>query len=270
MTSSHLVITRFSVRFADAAEPFPEAWLDDRLRLLEAYCLPSLAAQTCSGFTWLLLCDESTPGAHVERLTALTKEVGGSAVIRTSTARSSLPAVLAHLDPAADVLVTTRLDSDDAVAVDFVERVQSYLTAFRALRSETLLLNFSQGRTLDTRAAALYDSFQPQGPFLSLFERLGPAAEPRTVYSGNHGRLSQEHPLQIDASGPAWLQVVHGQNVSNHVRKIDKPVAGESLDGRFAIRPAAAQALSGASTPHAKAIKAAGEQGTEGLSPPRG
>lgn len=269
MIHSHLVITRFSVRFSDEPDPFPEPWLNDRMRLLEAYCLPGLAAQTCDDFTWLLLCDESTPGPHVEQLAALVEEVPGSAVIPTSTARSSLPAVLSHLDPAADVLVTTRLDSDDAIAVDFVDRVRGYLDPFRGLRYETLLLNFSLGRTFDTRTGTLYESFQPQGPFLSLFERLDSEADPRTVYSGNHGRLYQEHPLQVDASGPSWLQVVHGQNVSNHIRKIDKPLTDDSTDGRFVIRPAAARHLCGASTPHAKTIKATGEQGTEGLSPSR-
>jgi hypothetical protein len=263
--AEHFVITRFSVKFFADSPPFPRRWLEDRLRLFEAYCLPSVASQTCRDFTWLLLCDESTDGECVDELSDLASAVADGTVVMTSPHRSVLAEITQRVRPDADVLITSRLDSDDAVAVDFVGRIQGYLEAYRGSPRETMLLSFSQGRSIETRSGALYDSFQPHGPFMSLFEDLSADAEPLTVYSGNHAQLHLDHPLHVDASRAAWLQVLHGQNVNNHVRAIDLRIPSGGLGEQFSIRPEVASGRSGLPAPDADRIRATGERGIEGI-----
>jgi hypothetical protein len=58
----HFLMTYFSVRHATARQwaEFPTPWLETRLALFEAFCLPSVAAQRASDFRWLIFCDVST------------------------------------------------------------------------------------------------------------------------------------------------------------------------------------------------------------------
>lgn len=252
----HLVLTRFSVRATPDARPHPLEWLEDRLRLLEAFCLPAIAAQSETGLSWLVLCDETTAPAALARLEELLAAVPRARVLRTSAHRSSLPAVLALLDPATEVLVTSRVDSDDALAVDFASRVATYVRPFCASGHDALLLSFPEGFKLDVGADRVFASFQPHNAFLTAFERVGRPGGLRTVQSGNHGLLHREHPLHQDASGPAWLQVVHGANVTNHVYPADLPQPRSVLDGRFALRQGAASGRAGAPPPQPQGSEA--------------
>jgi hypothetical protein len=259
----HLILTRFSVRFEGDRGPHAPEWLDRRLELLEAYCLPGLAQQTRGDFTWALLCDRSTDPAFLARLRRVAGEVRGASILLTDRAHSLLPPILELVDRDADVLVSSRVDSDDALALDFVERVRDYVPAFRASGEDSLLVNFSQGLKLVTDGGELYDSYQPYSPYVSLLESLRGAREPLTVIRGNHGHLYLEHPLHEDASAPAWLQVVHGGNVSNHVHAADKRIADQLPLAGFALRPEAARRASPPAAPLSPAGRREVQRGLE-------
>ena len=73
-------------------------------------------------------------------------------------------------EPAAAVgdapfLITTRIDSDDAMAVDFMATVQAQFA-----RQERLFVSITRGVQID-RSGAVYLSDQLSNPFLSLIER---------------------------------------------------------------------------------------------------
>ena len=48
--------------------PPDEAWLDDRFRLFETFCLPSVRGQTVQELSWLVFFDEATPQRFRERI----------------------------------------------------------------------------------------------------------------------------------------------------------------------------------------------------------
>src|SRR5690606_7652860 len=115
---------------------------------------------------------------------------------------------------------TTNLDNDDAIAVDFVERLQD-----AALRHSPAALFLRRG--LIVQGDELYLRDDPDNAFCSVAE---PWDVPQTAWRDWHTLLHQHFdPVSIPGH-PGWLQVVHGQNVSNRVHgKLISPLPHREL-----------------------------------------
>ena len=233
---THLILTRFSVRGSLDQPPASAAWLEYRLGLFRDYCVPSVAAQTCRDFRWLVLCDVSTPAATVAEIEAMAGSELPLEVVMTSPERGVIDEVATRTRSHDRLLITTRIDSDDAIPIDFVQRVQTYADPFVAHGRRAMLLNFACGYKLLDEQRELHETWNPHSPFLSLFERLGPGAQVATVQSGNHGYMQQRYPVHVDVTPAMWLEVVHGGNVSNKVYAIEPEVPLSRIADRFRIR----------------------------------
>jgi hypothetical protein len=242
ISAAQFILTRFSVKFGPAGGHLSEDWLRYRLGLFEEYCLPSLKRQTMADFHWLLLCDESTPSPFVDELNGLLSELESAVVVPTSDTRDWRAALVEMAPAGADLIVTSRVDSDDGLAHDFAERVRGYIEPIGRLREPSFLVNFTRGTKLDASRGRYFESFQPNGPFLTLFERPAPDELPITSLGGNHGHMYLDHPTHLDVGASYWLQVVHGTNVSNHLRPADRPIDPKSVRDRFAIPEEATEA----------------------------
>ena len=203
---THLVLTRFNVRWI--VGPHDTEWLAHRFDLFDRYCLPSMQGQTNQGFRWLVFFDEDTPEPFRSRIDAYTDWPAFTPVfIGPPSSQVYDDAITAHLDGAGR-LVTTRLDNDDALARDVVDRIQC---AVRPGPRE--FLNLPVGYVW--HRGRLYRHSHPSNAFLSLSE---PAEGFRSVWADPHEEASHVAPVRQLAGGPAWLQVIHEHNVSNRVR----------------------------------------------------
>jgi len=226
----HLLETRFSV-----LPGFTSEWLADRLRVVRMFSLPSVAAQTTDAFTWIVFCDESTDPDILTQLRIEEDRLANLRVILTSERRTRIAIVRELVQPDTDVLITTRLDSDDAIADQYLAAIQDYAEQFHRSSHSHLLLNFPRGYRMDVRRGQLHRGWMPNSPFHSFFERPREAL-PRGVmsaghtalfrrYEGNqrlqmpgengsawHVRLHQHYPTHQDESMIAWLIAIHGGN----------------------------------------------------------
>ena len=253
----HLLETQFSVRMGRALTP---AWLYERLDLLRRFTLPAVAAQTTDAFTWLVLCDETTDAEVLEQLREEERRLPVMRLRLTSEARTP-PAVLqSEVSGDADVLITTRLDSDDAIADGYLEAVQEYASSFRRSTDRALLVNFPHGYRLDARQGRLFEDWMSNSSFHSLFERPRHAL-PKTLRGAaelarqgayarhrrlsifgadgvgtSHVRLHQHFPTHQDESMPAWLIAVHGGNLINRVGVKPRELPSGSQPAGFALK----------------------------------
>jgi GT2 family glycosyltransferase len=225
-TVDHVLLTRFNL-----PTPGPESlvrardgWLRERVDLFERYTVPSVARQTVSDFRWIVYLDPQSPSWLVERLRPYVESGLFTPLYRESVTWTDVASDCRALTGALrEVLLTTNLDNDDAVAEDFVARLQGL-----ARRHGHAAIYLASG--LIAHGDDVYLRRDPRNAFCSVAESW---ASPGTAWNDWHTLLHRHYPAIVDGGAPAWLQVVHGGNVSNRVR------------GRQ-VNPAAYRALFGA------------------------
>jgi len=105
-------------------------------------------------------------------------------------------------------LITTNLDNDDGLSSDFVDRLQRV-----PLKHARTAVYFTYG--LVRSGSSLYLRPDRNNAFCSVSETW---EAPVTCWTAWHNLLSETMPVQEIPGAAAWLQVVHGSNVSNRVR----------------------------------------------------
>lgn len=204
----HVLLTRFNVRVSYAPRPTHD-WLHHRVTLFEKFCLPSVAEQTCQDFTWIICFDEESREFFHDKLLEYRKYVKIIPLFfRGKFSLYKIRRCLRSLVCGYDYMISTRLDNDDAICLEYVESIQN---VFRPI--DGLAVNFPSGFVWHEGRAFELQLFN--NPFLSLIES---TCSCRTVWCRNHPDLKDiVRVVQVNHQ-PAWLQVVHGRNVSNSVR----------------------------------------------------
>ncbi|MDH3221756.1 MAG: putative rhamnosyl transferase [Gammaproteobacteria bacterium] len=213
----HFVLTRFNLRLEELSQDLStdktgrkidrDEWLTHRFGLFERYCLPSMTAQKNRDFQWLLFFDESTPERFRNRIEA------DSAVcpqIRIFYIKGTH--IHGHLmdlvDPDTDVLITTRLDNDDAFHEDALQVIREQVQNTRS----NLCVNLRFGLELKGNEAEVIS--HRYNPFSSMIE-FPENGEYRTIFATAHGKISSIAPVRQIVDQPYWLRVIHDRNITN-------------------------------------------------------
>jgi len=129
---------------------YDPARLEERFRLFETVALPCLRAQTDPDFTLLIVIGEQFPVEQARKLEALIADLPQAIIHREPprNQREVMKEVLndARVDPRAPCL-QFRYDDDDAVAVDFVEKLRGAATDSATLLDQhrTVAFDWNQG-----------------------------------------------------------------------------------------------------------------------------
>lgn len=207
----HVVLTRFNLpsKGAESLIRAKDGWLRERVGLFEQYTIPSMEAQTVTDFAWIVYLDPDSPGWLIERLASHIDRGLFVAHYRESVAWRDVVVDARELAGGdGSVLITTNLDNDDALATDFIERVQD-----QAARGWRGALYISTGLIL--YGDRVYLRQDHDNAFCNVIE---PWSDPQTAWRDWHVMLRQHLPVRSIQGAPAWLQVVHGRNVSNRPR----------------------------------------------------
>ncbi|MBC7402297.1 MAG: hypothetical protein H7279_03855 [Microbacteriaceae bacterium] len=207
----HVLLTRFNLPSlgAESVVRALDGWLLDRAELFERWCLPSVRAQSNQDFSWVVYFDPESPDWLKERIVDSWAPSTFTPFFREEVLRDDLLADIRSVSGGSrKTLLTTNLDNDDGLAADFVDRVQR--VAPRDRQSAIYLTN-----GLIISGPDLYLRRDRTNAFCSVAE---PWAHAGTCWVDWHVSLGQNMPVIEAAGPPAWLQVVHGNNVSNRVR----------------------------------------------------
>lgn len=133
---------------------YDPARLDLRTVWFEHVTLPSIRAQRDGNFTFVVMVGEDLPDPWRSRLERMVADVPQVCIVAAPPGqhrRICADAVRAHVDPGADCVAEFRLDDDDAVAVDFVERVRADAAALipAFLKAGNAALDYSRGVVLE-------------------------------------------------------------------------------------------------------------------------
>ncbi len=226
MTDSikHYLFTRFNVASPGKEQPIrlKPGWLDKRFDLFRDLCLPGVKSQTVQSFEWIVLFDEETPQDYKNLIGALQTLYPFTAEYTKAYEMDKMAPEIIHRkgDKKEGWLLTTRLDSDDVLAVDFMERVYE---AIKPLKRQTV--NFANGAILglSEKATGLYTTRDLSNPFGSLLEPY--TDDIVTIWEKQHIYYKDIAPVMQIEGVPGWLQVVHGVNATNRIKGLRIPLS---------------------------------------------
>ncbi len=208
---NHIILTRFNLpSFGhESIVRAKEGWLRNRVELFNTYCLPSVKAQSCKNFRWIIYFDPESPAWLMDHIEQWKQSGFIVPIFRASVSRTQLISdIHSIVEQPTLPLITTNLDNDDGLANDFIARLQQ--VTCRQPRTALYLANGiikSNGKTFLRRDL--------RNAFCSVREN---GADPVTCWAAYHNRLGLEMQEEIVYGAPAWLQVIHGENVSNRVQ----------------------------------------------------
>ena len=189
-------------------------WLKKREKEFYAWTFPSLVGQTNQNFeVWLLhsLLEEANFVFPPDFKLVKIKN------------RGAAPAE-GEIERIMDWDISTRLDSDDALSLDYVERVQALASTLDIFKNATLL-DFPDGYYEEH--GVYYKRRWMNSPFCTVIGR------GRHVWEDQHGFIHKHFQNILRVDGPAWIHVKH-KNSSTY--KTD-PFVGQQteLEGNFHV-----------------------------------
>ena len=240
----HFILTRFNLllwnKDKEGVSVRSREWLDHRFDLFEKYCLPSIEAQSCKDFIWIVLFDSKTPDDYK---------------IRIGKYQSDCPQLVpVYVEPQngryfADIfrkevlnrlshqrVITTYLDNDDALSIHFVEDLQKRA----GLLSDGIFINYIDGYQYYTDHNYLIHIHYSRNHFMSVVEEGNPATL-KTIYGyGSHYYIEKIPGARIEhiKNQPMWCEVIHEKNIGNdaYFLKAKMVKDKETLSYDFAIK----------------------------------
>jgi hypothetical protein len=217
--AKHVLLTRFNVARAQhlgAPRHLDRHWLTGRLDLFERICAPSVAAQTVQDFTWIVLVAPESPTWLRNEL----HRIAPGVVLTPLESWSSVsdPGFVRAVLGAGEWL-TSRLDSDDALARTYIESAQQH--------AKPGYLSFVNGAAINLKTGWATRVLFRSNPFLTRLATNG------TVFAAAHQIVQPD--VEIDGE-PGWLQTVHGGNVFNRYAD-HAPLPLDEVHRYFAISP---------------------------------
>ena len=217
---SHFLITRFNLNMVGWLPDKDKArkWMEERIQIFMQFTYPSICAQTCKNFKWLILFDPETKDNPA--YAAFLKTISDQEFIEpvyidtneTSYIKAIKDEIAKHTKPNIKHIITTRIDNDDAVSENFIERIQDEF-----LPNKNFVLNFTDGigYAEDMISVSIRNKVNA---FATYFEAMEDR-ELRTVYCRGHPALRKEAPVTHIGGELMYLIYFHGNNVGN-VHKI--------------------------------------------------
>lgn len=234
----HYIITKFNIpklgiNFGSKREEdkngnaIDEIWLEDRFQLFDKYCFPSLLYQTCHNYKWLLGFDINIPSSYKSRIENYKIKLPNIYPIfvtdfddfRKKTYQFIHNEIkLNNLIKSSSILITSRLDNDDALCNNYIEEIQK-----QAFLNIGKIIDFPLGYRYSVEKG-ICSKYRMEGThFLSKVDRINEFKDleinslkhTEVKYLNNFIKLKQKQPMHIE--------FIHKRNFINRF-KMDIPV----------------------------------------------
>lgn len=220
----HFLITRINIDW-NISRPINNRndlnFLNYRFKIFEQTCYPSVNAQTNKNFIWLLLLDAEIPSQFKELVENYSSNPAINPVFitnQTTCLETLRESINAHLLDSTQYIITTNLDSDDAISDDFIATIQSQ---FREQSFE--FINFPFGYLYRFENQKLYLREWLKSPVYTLVEKKYNIYD--TVLKYSHDQITKYNIKQVFTK-PMWLMTAHGKNVTT---RFDEAAAWQPL-----------------------------------------
>lgn len=218
----HLLVTPFNVRRPDGShQGLDPAWLDHRMPFFQGICAPSVAHQTTRAFRWIVMVDPETPGKHLRRINRALEDTGVDHEVVPISGWNEVAQALAARSK--DITLSSRLDNDDALSRNHLQKVQSAVA--RGSRS----VQFTSGMVLYAETGRVYHLRQRYSPYYSML-----TAEGLTAATLNQGLVGVVAPPTEEIE-MGFLRVLHGRNLIGTNGSVGRRVPPDRVTSLFPI-----------------------------------
>lgn len=239
MSFKHFILTRFNTTLI--SEPvsidregerkrYDPSWLEHRVNIFEKVCVPTIKNQTNKGFKWIVLFGENTPDTFIAELANKHEfiPVKGS----QWQLNERLDRTIRSLAGDSSYIITTNVDSDDGISLDFINEVQSQF-----LQKE-MAIYVDRGVRWNLNDNTYLSTTGTRNPFPSIVEPVTNGAF-RTVIAYSHGQLDGYYGtvVHINNKVTRWLMGIHGDNLVNRMNPVseDKPKPFSEVSSLFGL-----------------------------------
>jgi hypothetical protein len=227
----HFIITQFNLRKFPLAgincKSSWEEWTHTRINLFKTYCLPSFLNQSNKNFTWLIYFDSETPS----EFNYLIDELSNTDFIKPCFANGFEHFMTKYLEDirefstGSEWIITSRCDNDDCLEKNAVDTIQKHFH-----QSDEYLISLASGYTLNINDNTLSHYYYPMSPFISLIETTNKKDLKGIFYKGHTKWEELKLKLTVELlkknkesvfilDKPYWIQIIHGENVSNSYKR---------------------------------------------------
>jgi hypothetical protein len=224
----HFLITRFNLkqnvwikdRNSNPISISNDNWLKQRFELFETYCLPSVRAQSCKNFKWLIYFDTNTSESYKNKIinyqkifpNILPKFIFGMKELLSSIKKDI------STETSNSIVITTRLDNDDCLHENFIEKIQ-----FCILNNQVMngIVDIPNGYCLQIKPKPILSiSIQYSNAFITYVEPYISADALKTVMNKEHRQWAYSTKTFVIEKEKLWMQIIHEKNVYNKLRGI--------------------------------------------------
>ncbi|UWQ91192.1 putative rhamnosyl transferase [Rhodobacteraceae bacterium M382] len=217
--------------------------IEERFRLFETFALPCLKEQTDPDFTMVLVIGDQMPREHVQRLMDLTS---GMKQIRIEAHpprnhREIMKEILnrARINPS-DPCLQFRFDDDDAISVDFVERLRQTAVACQGLldQNRTVAIDFNKGFVAEVQGHSLVATQILRPYYTAALGMYAAGGCARTIMNFAHQKIHHHMPTITMADAPMWVRTHNGYNDSRQgkVKHFDMTPLTREQESEFQAR----------------------------------
>lgn len=224
MNYRHFIITRFNLRNQShiwqkdkkGKDVLTDEWMENRMRLFMDFCLPSVQNQSLKNFTWLVYIDQKTAPRFQQQFQLLAEKhrfIKIREVESYEAFQSDHPADILTLAPNTPFIITTRLDNDDLIHRQFVEKIQQEFD-----QQEYMAINFVKVLMFHPgKKDKLHVDYQFSNHFVSLIEEVKNGTI-QGCYSKQDRFWDVSGKVRQIAGGPYCAELISGENLINDFR----------------------------------------------------
>lgn len=209
---------------------YQEHRLEERFKLFEAIALPCLREQSDQNFELIVVIGDSLPKHHRERLQDITATLPQVRIEAHPPKRHRLLMKdiinRARKDMKAPCL-QFRHDDDDAISVDFIERLRAAVDDVPGLLRDnaTVAFDWNRGYIAEMSAAGIAATDTVRNLYVAALGMYVRGGVSQTIMNFRHGIMNQHMPTVSFTDTPMWLRTHNGYNDSRQKKVKPVPVA---------------------------------------------
>ena len=178
-----------------------EDWLKIRLEIFKKYTVPSILNQTNQDFEWIVYCHPDSPQWLIEELMLIDKVQVSFEYWYHKT-----------LDLDTDILITSRVDSDDLLHKDYMKHIHEYTDTFIDSYFDQQVYTFNNGYVFDGKSITQVSN--KRCPFHTLFSKTQDNKRNCQVYHHSHQVINGELPTFYNTEDTGWMYIRHEDQIS--------------------------------------------------------